>query len=150
VTPAAVSTLPMPLAAVPLTGTTVTAGTVASTSGLVPGLVGAATLTVARQAPADWSVVLAVTSATGITGGETLVVALVGASTQSLSLAQGTAYPQATAGLTLDGAGLLVTAATLSLVSGCHSCRANVELRITAAGSPLPSFVYPYTLMTAA
>lgn len=150
VTTAAVTPLPVSLTAVPLTGTTVTSGTVASTSGFVPGLVAASTLTVARQAPSDWTVVLAVTSATGLTGGETLVVAVAGASVQSLSLAPSTVYPQATAGLTLDGTGLLVTAATLNLVAGCHSCQATLELRITPAGSPRPSFVYPYTFATAA
>ena len=150
VTPNTVASLPVTLAAVPLTGTTVTAGTVASTTGFVPALLAVSTLTMSRSGTNDWDVKLAVTSASGITGGETLVVALVGASTQSISLNAASSYPQVTSALTLSGSGLSVTLATLSAISGCHSCSATVEVRITPSGGPLPSFVYPYTVATAA
>lgn len=150
-TPTVVSPLPVTLTAVPLTGTTVTASTVATTTGFVPGLVGASTLTVARQSPNDWNLKLAVTSATGITGGETLVLAIVSGTTQTISLSSSTTFPQVTSAVTLNAAAFAVTAATLNLVSGCHACSATVELRITpAGGASLPSFVYPYTITTAA
>lgn len=149
-TPTTVSPLPVTLAAVPLTGTTVTAGTAAATTGLLPGLVALSTVTVTREAPDDWKVVLAVTSVAGITGSESLVLGLVGSSTQTLSLTSGVVLPLATSGLTLDASGLLLTAATTSLVFGCHTCSVTAELRITPPASSLPLFVYPYTITTAA
>lgn len=148
VTPNTVASLPVTLSAVPLTGTTVTAGTVASTTGLVPVAVAAATLTLARSGSNNWDVKLAVTSASGISGSESLVLALVGSSTQTLSLTSGTSYPQVTSPLTLNGAGLTVTVAGAA-VFGCHSCTASAEIRITPSGGTLPSFVYPYTITTA-
>ncbi len=150
VTPNTVASLPVTLSAVALTGTTVTAGTVAATAGFTPVLVAASTVTMSRAGTNNWDVKLAVTSASGITGGETLVVALVGTSTQTLSLNAATTYPQVTSALTLSGSGLAVTLATLSAISGCHSCSATVEIRITPNGGTLPSFVYPYTITTAA
>lgn len=150
VTPTVVSPLPVTLTAVPLTGTTVTASTVASTTGFVPVLVAASTLNMARAGSNNWDVKLAVTAAAGITGSETLVVAIVGASTQTITLSSGTAFPQVTSAVTLDGGGIVVTLATANIIAGCHSCSATVELRITPAGGVLPSFVYPYSVTTAA
>ena len=151
VTPSA-KAAPLPVTLTAVGGTSsVSAGTVASTTGLVPVLVAATTISIARDGAQDWDVQLAVTAVSGITGGETLVLVLVdGLSTQTISLNSGSAVPQVTSVLTLDGGGLLVTAATLSLVSGCHSCSVTAELRITPSGATLPSFVYPYTILTAA
>lgn len=147
VTPTPVLALPVTLTAVPLTGTTVTAGTVATTTGITPLLTATTTVNVARLAPHNWDVVLAVTSTSGITGGETLLVA-VGAQILSLDVAD--TYPLTTSAVTLGATGLTVTVATTSLVFGCHTCAVNGELRISPPGASQPMFIYPYTITTAA
>lgn len=150
VTPTAVSPLPVTLTAG--TATTVTASTVAVTSGLTPPLSplpAATTLTLARQAPNDWSVTLVVTSASGITTvitSEQLQIVFGG---QTLSLDPGDTYPQSMPAVTLGAAGRTVTLGTTAL-AGCHTCSVTAELRITPTTSSLPLFVYPYTITTAA
>ncbi len=147
VTPMTVLALPVTLTAAPLTGTTVTAGTGATTTGITPLVLATTTVNVARLAPNDWDVVLAVTSASGITGSETFVLA-VGA--QSLSLDAADTYPLVTSAVTLGATGLTVTVATTSLLFGCHTCSVNGELRISPPGATRPMFIYPYTITTAA
>lgn len=148
VTPTVVSPLPVSLTG--LASTSVTAGTVATTSGIAPPLiVPTSVLSMARQAPNNWNVVLAVTGSTGITTflavPENLIVSLGG---QSLTLTQGTPTGT-TPAVTLAGSGLTLTILSSSAV-GCHSCVVTAELRITPASGTLPSFVYPWSIVTAA
>lgn len=144
----ATRTPPVTLSALPLTGTTVTGQTVATTNGLVPLLGATSTLNVARGGPQAWEVRVAVTSASGITGSETLAVAIVGGSTQSVSLGSGTPYPQSSGAVALGAGGITVTVATLNVLAGCHSCTVHAELRVAPQGSLQPAFVYPYTVTT--
>lgn len=142
---------PLPVSLTGLASTSVTAGTVATTSGIVPPLIiPTSVLTMARQAPNDWNVVLAVTSASGIGTflaiSENLVVSL---GAQSLSLTSGTSYPVTTSAVTLGASGLTLTLLSSSAV-GCHSCAVSAELRITPTSGSLPSFVYPWSITTAA
>ena len=146
VTPTTITPLPVTMAGG--TSTTVTSGTSASTSGISSLVViPTTTLTLARQAPNDWNVVLAVTSASGISGLEGMVLAIVGGGT--LTLDPSDTYPQATAASALDADGLTITYATVA-VFGCHTCTVTAEIRITPASGTLPTFVYPWTITTAA
>lgn len=149
VTPTVVSPLPVTLSG--LASTSVSAGTVATTTGIVPPLiVPVSVLSMARQSPNDWNVVLAVTGATGIgtflAVPENLIIAI---GAQSVTLTSGTTYPQTTPAVTLNGSGQTLTLLTTSAV-GCHSCVVSAELRITPTSGPLPSFVYPWSITTAA
>lgn len=150
-TPRTVSPLPVTLSAVPLSGTTVTGGTSASSSGIIPIAAAANALTIARQAPNDWDVKLAVTAATGIGGSgltlEGFTLAITGG--PSLVLTPSTVYPQVSTAATLNAGGLTTTTASTA-VNGCHSCTITAELRITPSSGSLPSFVYPWTITTAA
>lgn len=137
---------PLPVTLSAGTSTTVTGGTSASTSSISSlVIIPTTTLTMARQAPNDWNVVLAVTSASGITGAEGMVLAIVGGGT--LTLDPGDSYPQTTAASVLNAGGLTITYATVA-VFGCHTCSVTAELRITPTSGSLPSFVYPWTITT--
>jgi hypothetical protein len=145
VTPAVVSPLPVALSAG--TGTTVTTGTVASTTTLVPGLGAVSAVSLSRSGSQDWDVRLAVTSVSGFGVGETLVLAL-GAQAISLSSLT-TSPPYVTSAVTLAGTPVTITVATLSAITGCHGCSVTAEIRLDPAGAAtLPSITYPYTILT--
>lgn len=139
---------PLPVTLTAGTSTTVTAGTIASTSGISSLIViPTTTLTITPQTANNWKVVLAVTSFSGITLTEQMILTLSGGG-GTLTLDPGDPQTQTTSAVTMSGA-VTITYATVA-ISGCHNCVATAELRITPASGSLPSFVYPWTITTSA
>lgn len=142
-----------PASAVPVTLAAGTSGTTAlglsatsaSTTGIVAGVVALQALKVNGGSSA-WSVQVRATGATGITGLESAIVALVGGSTQTLTVLPGSSLPLTSGAVTLPASGLL--SVTLATVVACVGCTLTLEFRITPSGASGPLLVYPYTLTT--
>lgn len=140
--------IPVTLAA-GTSGTTLlgASATSASTSGIVPGAVSLEALKVMPGA-AGWRVQVRVTGTTGISGLESAIVAVVGGTTQTLTILPGTSFPVTSGAVTLPigGSPLSITIAT---VIACVGCTLVLEFRIMPPSDSAPLLVYPYTLATA-
>ncbi len=139
--------IPVTLAA-GTSGTTTlgSSATSASTTGISPSFVALQALSVVPGATA-LEVRVRVTGATGIAGLESAIVAIVGVTTQTLTIFPVTTLPATSGAVSIPAAGAPLSL-TIATIFGCAGCALTMELRITAAGGSGPLLVYPFTLTT--
>lgn len=120
--------------------------TSASTTAIVPGVVALQALRILPGATA-WEVRLRATGATGITGLEAAILAVVGTTTQTLTLLPATAFPSTSGAVAVPAAGAPLSI-TIATVVACSGCSLTLEFLFTPVGGSGPLLVYPYTLAT--